>query len=118
MTGGDVDGWVDNGEEGRMSVGWYKRGNVENNRALPSSSEVKTKCTRSHRYGKREARRDTEARLGAQNRQTKLLGKMCRPGCLRVSSRSSPLHQPSSGVAVTAMISPSWKSNSSSIVAR
>lgn len=50
-----------------------------------------------------------------QNRQTKLLGNTCRPGCLLASSNSSPLHQPSSGVEVTAMMSPAWKSNSSSI---
>lgn len=52
-----------------------------------------------------------------QNRQTKLLGNTCRPCCLLASSRSSPLHQPSSGVEVTAMMSPDWKSNSSSIEA-
>jgi len=42
---------------------------------------------------------------------TKLLGKVFCPGRRRVSSRSSPDHQPSSGVAVTAMMSPVWKSN-------
>lgn len=54
---------------------------------------------------------------GFQNRCTKLLGKMCLPSTRRFSSSSSPLHHPSSGVAVTAMISLAWKSNSSGIVA-
>lgn len=48
---------------------------------------------------------------------TKLLGKTLLPGIRLDSSNSSPDHQPSSGMAVTAMMSPAWKSNSSSIVA-
>lgn len=42
---------------------------------------------------------------------TKLDGNVFCPGRRRVSSSSSPDHQPSSGVAVTAMMSPDWKSN-------
>lgn len=52
-----------------------------------------------------------------QKRQTKLLGNTFLPSTLLASSSNSPLHHPSSGVSVTAMISPAWKSNSSGIVA-
>ena len=69
-------------------------------------------CARGEGYGGLGGRQETD-----QKRHTKLLGKTWRPCCLRCSSRSSPDHQPSSGVAVTAMMSPAWKSNSSSMVA-
>lgn len=42
----------------------------------------------------------------------KLLGKSFLPGILLASSSNSPDHHPSSGVEVTAIISPAWKSNS------
>jgi len=53
---------------------------------------------------KGEEIKHTESEHG-QNKQTKLQGKMVRPGIRRASSKSTPDHQPSSGVEVTAMMS-------------
>ena len=87
----------------------------KNNQAVTSSSGANDggKKAKSKEQSKKKK---TYARH-TQNKHTKLLGNTCLPACLRVSSNNSPLHHPSSGVSVTAIISPAWKSNSSSIVA-
>jgi hypothetical protein len=77
-------------------------------RGMPKTIRERTKIGRDIQPKEANVRKaqPTLAIPTHQNNVTKLLGKMCLRGTRRCSSRSSPLHQPSSGVAVTAMMSP------------
>lgn len=104
-------------KKGRWDISCEIGGKKENKEKTSNGRHSQQKRKSTRHLARRPSKKKKKKKTDTQNKHTKLLGNTCRPTCLRVSSSNSPLHHPSSGVSVTAIISPAWKSNSSSIVA-